>query len=39
MSVQNRLQYFQLYHTGLTKLVMESYDFMLNGIKTMNADK
>ena len=25
--------------TGLTKLVMESYDFMLNGIKTMNADK
>lgn len=25
--------------TGLTKLVMESYDFMLNGLKTMNADK
>jgi uncharacterized damage-inducible protein DinB len=24
---------------GLTKLVMESYDFMIGGIKAMNADK
>jgi len=25
--------------TGLTKLVMESYDFMISDIKTINADK